>query len=355
MAKLIIRIFIALTILTSVSVAGIYFYNRNRTYYNSEDEVGNTAGNIYNGGLFCEQGGNIYFCNNNADGSLFVANGTLTSFRQVSTDKAVYINADDDYLYYVRANDTRQGQTGGDGSLFYYNTGIYRIKHNGSDLTAFTSNPAAYLSLKGNYVYFQKYDVDNGLFLYRTKIDKTEEQLLVKDSVIPAEIEDDFLYYTRRSKNLNLCSLNLSSYTTRPVIKGSYLYPIYSGDYIYYMNTKDHRRIYRMNRDGSEPTKLVNQRCSTYNITNSGQYLYYQVDNNRANGVHRLNLDTMEDEIMLVGDYKQIHVTENYVFFLDYDGPNTYYAVADGEALVNIFKAPASAVPASPTPAGAAK
>ncbi len=355
MAKLIIRIFITLTILTSVSVAGIYFYNKNRTYYNSEDEVGNAAGNIYNGGLFCEQDGHIYFCNNNADGSLFVTNATLTSFRQVTPDKAVYINADSNYIYYVQANDTYQNQKNKDGSFVYYNTGVYRIKHNGSDLMAFTGNPGAFLTLKGNYVYFQKYDVDNGSFLYRYKIDKTEEQLLVKDSVIPAEIGSNSLYYAGQSKNLGINSLDLSSFTTRPVIKGSYLYPIYSGDYIYYINTKDHRRIYRMNKDGSEPTKLVNQRCSTYNITESGQYLYYQVDNNKANGVHRLDLTTMEDEIMLVGDYKQINVTKDYVFFLDYDGPNTYYAVADGEALVNIFKAPTSAVPVSPTPAGAAR
>ncbi|MDF2514099.1 MAG: hypothetical protein K0S04_3965 [Herbinix sp.] len=349
MAKHILRVLLALTILTAVAAAGIYYYNLDRTYYNSDDEIGNTAGNIYNGGLFCQQDDKIYFSNNNAGGRLFVTNDTLSSFQLVSNSKAVYINADDDYIYYVQANNTKE--TSIDDSIVYYNTGAYRIKHNGSNLTAFTADPSAYLTLKGNYLYLQKYNVDYGLCLYRYKIDKTEERLLVKDAVIPTKAEGDYLYYSGRSKDLNIHSLDLLSYTTHPILKGSYLYPIYFEDYIYYINTKDNNSLYRMNKDGSEPTKLVSQHCSTYNITNSGKYLYYQVDNKKTKGIHRMNLSNLKDELMLSGEYKQINITKDYVFFQDTDGSNTYYAVADGDALVNRFDAPTSATSISPTPA----
>ena len=351
MAKLIMRVILTLTILTVVAAAGIYYYNLDRTYYNSDDEIGNTAGNIYNGGLFCEQDGKIYFSNSNADGSLFVTNDTLSSFQQVSKDKAVYINADDDYIYYIQANNTKENSK--DNLMDYYNTGAYRIKHNGTDLMAFTADPGAYLTLKGNYVYLQKYNVDYGLCLYRYKIDKTEERLLVKDAVIPAKAEGDYLYFSGNSKDFNIYSMDLLSYTFHPIMEGSYLYPVYFEDYIYYINVKDNYNLYRMNQDGTEPTKLVNQHCSTYNITSSGKYLYYQVDNKKTRGIHRLNLATMKDELMLSGEYKQINVTKDYVFFQDMDGSNTYYAVADGDPLVNRFQAPDSAVPVSPTPAAA--
>lgn len=338
MAKLIMRVIVTLTLLTVVVTAGIYYYNLDRTYYNSDDEIGNTAGNIYNGGLFSQQKDNIFFSNYNADGSLFVTNNTLSSYRQVSTDKAVYINTDDDYIYYIQANNNKE--TSGNDLMDYYNTGAYRIKHNGSDLMAFTADPSAYLTLKGNYVYLQKYNIDYGLSLYRYKIDKTEERLLVKDAVIPTNVEKDQLFFTGKSKDLKIHSLDLQSFTSHPIIDGSYLYPIYFGDYIYYINTKDKYSLYRMNLDGTEPTKLVNQHCSTYNITNSGKYLYYQVENKKVKGIYRLNLSSMKAELMLSGEYKQINVTNDYVFFHDMDGSNTYYAIADGDALVNRFQPP---------------
>ncbi len=349
MAKLITRVILTLTILTVVAAAGIYYYNLDRTYYNSDDEIGNTAGNIYNGGLFCQQDDMIYFSNINAGGKLFVTTDTLSSFQQVSRDKAVYINADDDYIYYIQSSSTKENTK--NNLMNYYNTGAYRINHNGTNLMAFTADPSAYLTLKGNYVYLQKYNVDYGLCLYRYKIDNTEERLLFKDAVIPTKAEGDHLYFSGNSKALNIHSMDLRSYTSHPMLEGSYLYPIFFENYIYYIDTNDNNHLYRMNQDGSEPTKLVSQHCSTYNITSSGKYLYYQVDNKKTKGIHRLNLATMKDELMLSGEYQQINVTKEYVFFQDIEGANTYYAIADGDALVNHFQAPASAATLSPTPA----
>jgi hypothetical protein len=103
------------------------------------------------------------------------------------------------------------------------------------------------------------------------------------------------------------------------------------------MDPDDDYKIYRMNLDGSDPTLLADKRCSTYNITNSGKYLYYQVDNSHNNGIYRINLETMEEELVLKGNFKQINVTDYYVFFRDFDNTNTYVVVADGTTDINIF------------------
>ena len=47
------KTFIILFLITIVTVFGILIYTSGRTFYSKEDEIGNTAGNIYNGGLFC--------------------------------------------------------------------------------------------------------------------------------------------------------------------------------------------------------------------------------------------------------------------------------------------------------------
>ena len=85
-----------------------------------------------------------------------------------------------------------------------------------------------------------------------------------------------------------------------------------------------------MKKDGTEPTILIDESCSTYNITNSGQFLYYQVNDKKKNRICRLNLATQEKEVLLEGDYKNIHVTDNYVYFNNKKHTKIYEVIADG-------------------------
>lgn len=329
------KILIFLVIVTAIAIFSLWMYSYNRTYFNEEGEVGNTPGNIYNGGLFCEQDGKIYFSNDNADGSLYVMNSNCTNIKKVHDDKAAYINADENYLYYVRANNTRENMSGS--ILMFNNTGVYRVNHHGDNIKVITGNPGAYLSLFGNYLYLQRYDVGIGLFLYRYKIDATMERLLLQEAVIPMAQINGSIYYAGFTTNHNINKLDLSSFNADTLYEGNIAYPIISGDYIYYLNLDDNYSIYRMNSDGSDPTRIVEDRCSTYNITNSGKYLYYQVDDQSNSRICRINLETMESEVLLDGYYKQIHVTENYVFFKEYENGSTFILEADGSPNLSTF------------------
>mgnify|MGYP000803329575 FL=1 len=66
---------IVLSILAVILVAaGVYIYSYiNRFVYNDPNLAGNTAGNINNGGLFCEYNGYIYFSNPYDDGALYLS------------------------------------------------------------------------------------------------------------------------------------------------------------------------------------------------------------------------------------------------------------------------------------------
>jgi hypothetical protein len=335
MLKLMKRILILLVILTGVVFLALWIYSYNRTYFNDESEIGNTSGNIINGGLFCEQDGKIYFSNDFDDGSLYVMNSDLTNIKKVHHDKAAYINADENYIYYVRANNTRDNNSGS--LLMFNNTGVYRINRNGDNLKSISNNPGSYLSLMGNFLYFQRYDVETGLFLYRYQIDGQLERLLLQDAVIPSAVIDNSLYYSGFTQDHNINKLDLSSFTTNTVHEGNFAYPIFMGEYIYYLDMEDNYSISRMKKDGSEVTRLVEERCSTFNITNTGKYLYYQVDDFENSKIERLNLETMEAETLLTGNYKQIHVTENYVFFKDFDNTKTYIQTADGKVDIGTF------------------
>lgn len=338
MFALIKRILIFLSLVTIAAIIGIFFYTYNRTYYNDVNFIGNTTGNIYNGGLFCELNGKIYFSNDSDNGSLYVMNSDITNIQKIHSDKVAYINADENYLYYIRTNNMKENTTGN--VLTFNNTGIYRINHDGKNLKLITGKPGSYLTLQGNYLYFQRYDVSEGLQFYRNKIDASEERKLVNDAVTPITVIDNKLYYSGFSKEHNINTIDLSSFTTRTRYEGNFAYPIIKGSYIYYINLDDKYKIYRMNLDGTNPTVLVKDRCSTYNISNSGKSLYYQVDDKKNSRIAVLNLDTMESEVIQTGNFKQINVTDYFVFFKDFNNTTTFLVTADGSTKLRTFEAP---------------
>ena len=331
------KVFIILLILTMAIVVGLKLYSFNRTYYNKEHVVGNTAGNIYNGGLFCEQDGWIYFSNDNDDGSLYVMKNDTTSIKKLHNDKAAYINVDENYVYYVRANNTRKNNEGG--VFMFQNVGVYRINQNGTNIQLISDQPGNYLTLNGNNLYFQNYDVVNGIQLYRYRIDGTMKQLLSKDAIIPASIVDNKLYYTGFKQDLSIHSMDLTDFSTKTLFEGKYTMPIVFGDYIYYLSMSDKYTLHRMKLDGSDKMELVNERCSTYNITNNGKYLFYQVDSKKAR-ICRLDLETMESETLLEGNYKHIHVTDHYVFFKEFETNKTFILSEDGSSKLGTFNPP---------------
>lgn len=330
------KVLLTLFIITALSLAGIILYSWNRTFPNDEEITGNTAGNIYNGGLFCEKDGIIYFSNDHDNGSLYMMNSDATNIRKLHDDKAAYINVDENYIYYIRTVNTKENNTG---ILPFNNTGIYRINQNGKKQKLISSNPAGYLTLKGNHIYYQNYSVDQGLNLYRNQTDGALERPLIMEEGIPAAIIDNRLYYTVNNNDPNINYLDLSCFTTGTLIEGNFKCPIFFGDYIYYIDRTDNT-INRINTDGSNPVVLVDEPCLTFNITNSGKYLYYQIDDSDNSRICRMNLNTLEAEVLIDGYYKQIHVTDKFVFFKDYDSTNTYILSADGKAKLGIFNPP---------------
>lgn len=332
------RVLISLSVITVITILIIFVYSYNRTYLNDEDLIGNSAGNIHNGGLFCERDGRIYFSNHNDDGSLYVMNSDTSSIKKLHTDKVAYINVDENYVYYLRANYSREDQTP---SIFMFrNTGIYRINQNGKGLKLISSNPGSYVTLRGNHLYYQNYDVDEGISLYRNQTDGSLPRLLLKDAVIPSAFIDDRLYYVGTKDNHNINYYDLSSFTSGTYIAGDFAYPMFFGEYIYYIDPSNNYTINRMNLNGTDPSVIVSERTSAFNITNSGQYLFYQVDDLDNSKMCRMDLTTMESEVLLKGHFKQIHVTDNFVFFKDFDNYNTYVISAYGSSGLGVFNPP---------------
>lgn len=309
----------------------------NKVYYNEDDTTGNTAGNLYNGGLYCEIGDTIYFANPSDDGAFYSMDTDCTNVKKLSTDKVASLNADEHYVYYSLRNYAKENISVS--VLTFRNTGIYRYARKNGRVAMLFDGANAVSCLYGNTIYYQHYDTKTAIQLHKVDIDKKNAGLVNTDGMVPASIYNGVLYYAGDEKDHYIHALNLATGSNSVLVHANSSMPIAMPGGIYYIAMNDGYAIYRVGYDGSGPEKLVDEFCFTYNITPDEHYLFYQIDGGDDNRIVRLDLTTGIAQTIMDGNFKQIHVTSRYVFFSDFDDTHTYaYQRSDGT--VNIFEPP---------------
>ena len=101
MKKLPVILTIGLIVIVA-SVFGVVYHYQTKTKYNESYVNGNTAGNLYNAGLFCESNGTVFFANPDDKYRLYSMDLDGSNLAKLSDDTVMYINADSYYVYYVR-------------------------------------------------------------------------------------------------------------------------------------------------------------------------------------------------------------------------------------------------------------
>lgn len=316
---------IVFTIIVAIFIGFISLsYFGNRTVENDKDAIGNSAGNLLNGGLFCENDGKIYFSNPNDDNKLYVMDSDMKNIKKLCNDTCSYLNATNKYIIYVRDN---RKQSSTPGNFFNFNTvGLYRLdKKNGHNIKQLYEKAAGLASLKGNYVYYQHYNADEGLRFYQVKIDATEELELSEEAIFPASFSGNNLIYNGVADEHNIHSMNLNSKSASIVYSGNCYNVVATSKYLYFLSLSDMYAIARTDLDGSNFTIVEKERCSFFNLSPDEKYLYYQVDGGDSNRLCRMNLSTFEAKTIKEGDFNSIHVTEHYVFFREFNSNDIYY------------------------------
>lgn len=331
-------IIISSTIILALIVAFVFFSNR--VTFNDETTLGNSSGNLLNGGLFCEDDGKIYFSNPKDDGTLYVMNNDCTNFKKLSDDKISQINAAGKYIFYARKNYEKNTQK----SIFNFsNSGIYRINKTGGNLTRLYRDLVGTVNLAGNYIYYQHYSEEEkplGLSFFRVRIDQKEETCISEEPINPIAIENNILYYIGTEKDHNIYAMNLETNERITLYTGNAANCIVQDGFIYFMDLENDYAITRISLDGSQKTVLISNRSTTYNISSSGKYIYYQIDEGEDNGLYRFNTETEESTLILSGYYNSIHVTSNYIFFQEFNTDTIYILNAGEDNTLGTFHPP---------------
>ena len=91
MKKKISIIIAVIVVIALIAAAVIFHYLSNRTHFNEGYVNGNTAGNLYNGGLFCEYDGTVYFSNPSDGGKLYSMSPDGSNLAKLCDDTVSYI------------------------------------------------------------------------------------------------------------------------------------------------------------------------------------------------------------------------------------------------------------------------
>lgn len=332
--KKILLIILTIIMVVLLGGTGIYFWNiKNQTIMNNGYVNGNTAGNLYNGGAFCEFNGTIYFSNPSDKFQLYSMNTDGSNLKKLANDIPTYINADENYVYYIRNNP-------GDNLDFTYvafnRNALVRINHDGSNSLILDTEPSMYGALLGNYIYYLHYSTDDASTLYKVRIDGEEQKQVMDQAVFTCSADNQFFYYNGMDADGNIHRFDTISDTTVTVYEGNCFRPIITGNDVYYIDGNTDYSIIHTNLEYDNPTFITRDSVESYNVY--GSYIYYQRFDKDGSALCMIKNDGTEFQVIQEGDYCDIHVTSEYVFFRDYHTREFFYFPRNNPSEVELFR-----------------
>lgn len=306
---------------------------------NPDGTVGNTAGNLNNGGLFCEDEGKVYFANAYDNYTLYAMNPDETEIVKLSDAQIGSINAAGNYLYYY------QSSTGGSdnfASMFRID-GLYRCKKNGKSSLCLKRVPVPSLSLVNNTVFYQSYSTKNGTSLCRIDIDKKNYEQIADYVINPAGVRNNRIYFGGTQEDHYLYALDTDNNAISVVYPGNVYNPVVEGDYVYYMDISSDYRLCRYSLSTQEIQVLTEDRLDSFNV--AGDMIYYQKSDSKEPALKRIRTDGSGEEVVSYGVYENINATSMYVYFSLFKEPIPVYRTPiNGPVQVTTFTAAADAV-----------
>ncbi len=330
--KKILIIALVLFFSSAAAALGIYLSFNAKTRFNESYVNGNTAGNLYNSGLFCEHGGTVFFANPSDGYKLYSMNTDGTGLKKISDDVANYINADDHYIYYVRNNPLRGN--GRDTFFSIDRNSLCRIRHDGKNLLVLDREPCMYPALFGNYLFYLHYEESTASRLYRVKIDGSEQQEAASHSFLPCSALGQYFYHTDVVGSVS--RYDTVSLDTDAVYAGNCWMPtvLENGD-IFYMDCDSNYQLAKSDLSGGGKTILAEDRLDTYNLC--GEYIYFQRSSQTDPALCRVRTDGSDYRVIAEGVYCDINATSTDVYFKEYGSDNMYRTPLEAPDIVVEF------------------
>lgn len=300
-------------IILVVAVLGIFLFFKNRFTYNDENVMGNTAGNLYNEGLFCEYEDTVYFANPYDEYNLYKMNSDGSNVEKVYGDRAYYINVANDYIYYERFNYKSGVEVVFRGSLY----GLFRYKDGDSKPEELHNGIVDNVALCGNNLYYRRYDDINLYQLSKVKIDGDDDKVLSDSDYTPIAVSNGNIYFTEVDGSHDLLRLNTDTDTVTVFKEGNFYMPIICGNFVYYIDLDNNRTLTRMNLTNDDTQIIAEDKVVNYNLSENEGVIFYQAENSvEEHKLVRIDLEGQNQVDVAEGDCFNISITSRYTYYI---------------------------------------
>lgn len=342
MNKRLKNILLFLIVISVIIIVGIIVKLGARLPENPADYAGNTAGNLYNRGLFAEDENYIYFANLADNFRLYRTTHDLEDPVRLNKDSVEYLNPDatSSYLYYSRIN-YRQN-TNGNTVFDLLDTGIYRFNLKNEALSRLFPDTCGLVLLGGNRLFYQAHGNDGNYDLcsLAVNLEDAKATLITNDYITPANYKNGLLYYSGVSDDHCLHALSPETGSSSLFADLDCYQPILTENGTYFLSLKHNYSLFYLPNTSDTATLITNDRISSYNLSKDGRTLFYQVDNKTDNRLCRYDIASQTETTLLDGDYKNLNVVSGYLFFTDFAETNCYCYDISSDSLFSFMPTP---------------
>ena len=314
---------------------------------NDPTVAGNTAGNLYNGGYFCEAGDKVYFSNAYDKYALYSMNADQTELKKLASGETSFINAAGDYLYYFSRSSSDQSGLG----YVRNGRGIYRVDKKGKNNILLGRLSTDSMVLIGNYVLYTDFEEDE-----KSDNAKVSVKALSIDGEFNftyfgghpklASSQNGSLFYAAMEGDHHLHCLDPQSGSFTAVCEANMYQPTVQGDQVYFLDLDNNYHLSVCPLFGGEVRELIDERIDSYNLY--GDVVYYQTVSEKdpeGYALKRARVDGTSRETVKTGVFTDLSVTSTYVYFREFNNEVPIYCTPTyGSVNVRPFTAAMDAV-----------
>lgn len=312
-------IFLLCFVILGCVIAVLNHLTKDRIENIEDGYLGNTAGNINNGGYFCEEDDIVYFSNFYDNNTLYCMRADESDIRKLSDQSVQYLNAAGRHLYYFQSKNLN----GSDLGSAIQSTGLYRCDTNGKNIHCLKRGVINTMLLNGNRIYYQFYNKESGFTLYHISTTGKEDTQVTEYIANPACGYLNYIYFNGTQNDHNLYRLDVQNDQITRIFDGNMWNPTYAGGYLYYTDLSDGYRLGRLNLNSGESEIISDRRADFFNV--SDQYVFFQTAGDEEAGLYRIRLDGSEETLLASGVYSNLSVTSQYLYFTAYDSTTMYH------------------------------
>lgn len=303
----------------------------NRKEENPQGTVGNTAGNLYNSGYFCEStDGYVYFANAYDGYALYRMKPDESEMERLVLTEAKSINTDGRYYYYYQ-----NGSGNGTGlGYMFVNTGVFKgDPKSGKGSTTLEQRCGSQVLLVNNEIYYTSEGSDSIMSMELDGSEKTQRLDFVPTF---SSVVNDNIYFTDGIEDLYLKAYNTTNGSISQVLAQDVYMPIVDGNTVYCIDVHGDYALVSYDLSTGEKTTLDSTRTDIINV--STNYVYYQTSGDNPQ-LKRCSKATGNIEVVADGVYSDINITSRYVYFHEFNLPTPVYKVpVDGNINVTNFE-----------------